>query len=302
VTSNTGVTISNQLPFFGAPFESNAALAARCRARLQSLSPGGPKGAYQYFALSAGAILAAETPPILLSAPVARVTVVANTHTGTVEVLVATAAGTVPGIVNLAITAATNASPIAITTASPHGLSTSNQVIIEGVTGNTAANGTWTITSTGPSSFTLNGSTGNATYLGGGVVEGGDLGAIDSVIQANAVPDSVTAITQSAVAWNVAIAATIVVPQSKVATYAANAQTALAVYFASLPIGGVTSQLQYNDIIGVLWAAGSMSGQQSYVQAIPALTLNGVAGNVSYPSPDSVAILSPSPVLTVQGV
>ncbi len=62
---------------------------------------------------------------------------------------------------NVAIASSTNASPIAITTAEPHQLSTGNSVNITAHLINTAANGTWTITVTSGFSFTLNGSTGN---------------------------------------------------------------------------------------------------------------------------------------------
>lgn len=70
----------------------------------------------------------------------------------------------------VAILNATNASPIQITTASPHGLSTGNQVPIGQVTGNTAANGIWTVTVTSETTFTLNGSSGSGAYTGGGLV------------------------------------------------------------------------------------------------------------------------------------
>lgn len=70
----------------------------------------------------------------------------------------------------ITLTAASNASPIAVSTASPHGLQTGAQVTVGGVLGNTAANGTFTITVTGPLDFTLDGSTGNGAYTGGGMV------------------------------------------------------------------------------------------------------------------------------------
>jgi peptidoglycan hydrolase-like protein with peptidoglycan-binding domain len=70
----------------------------------------------------------------------------------------------------LTIAGATNASPIVITTTAPHGLVTAEQVTISLVQGNTAANGTFTITVTGPTTFTLNGSTGNGAWTTGGVV------------------------------------------------------------------------------------------------------------------------------------
>jgi hypothetical protein len=61
------------------------------------------------------------------------------------------------------ITGATNANPIVITSAG-HGLSTGNQVAIRECLGNTAANGTWTVTRLTADTFSLDGSTGNGTY------------------------------------------------------------------------------------------------------------------------------------------
>lgn len=66
-----------------------------------------------------------------------------------------------------ALTGATNASPIEITSVA-HGLSTGNYVVVNGVTGNTAANGFYQVTVTGTDTFTLSGSIGNGTYSGGG--------------------------------------------------------------------------------------------------------------------------------------
>jgi hypothetical protein len=70
----------------------------------------------------------------------------------------------------ITVVAASNASPIEITTASPHGLQSGMSVTISGILGNTAANGAFTITVTGPDKFTLNGSTGNGGWTGGGTV------------------------------------------------------------------------------------------------------------------------------------
>ena len=85
--------------------------------------------------------------------------------------------GTLPPDVNTAVagttlivTGASNASPIAITTAAPHGLQTGDQVTISGVLGNTAANGTFTVTVTSATTFTLDGSTGTGAWAGGGIV------------------------------------------------------------------------------------------------------------------------------------
>jgi hypothetical protein len=65
------------------------------------------------------------------------------------------------------VTGATNASPIVITAAS-HGLTTGMKVTIASVGGNTAANGTFTITVVNANSFSLDSSTGNGAYTSGG--------------------------------------------------------------------------------------------------------------------------------------
>lgn len=70
-----------------------------------------------------------------------------------------------------AITGATTASPIEVTTSGNHGYATDNYVDINGVVGNSAANGHWRITKTANTKFTLNGSTGNAAYVSGGVAK-----------------------------------------------------------------------------------------------------------------------------------
>jgi hypothetical protein len=66
-----------------------------------------------------------------------------------------------------AITAASNASPIIITSAG-HGYATGDRVMVEGVVGNTAANGSWTITWVDADRFSLDGSTGNGAWVSGG--------------------------------------------------------------------------------------------------------------------------------------
>lgn len=64
------------------------------------------------------------------------------------------------------ISAATNATPIVVNRTN-HGLSTGDTVVVTGVSGNTAANGTWEITVVDANSFSLNGSAGNGTSTGG---------------------------------------------------------------------------------------------------------------------------------------
>lgn len=297
----TGVSVDNLVAFFGQTWESNTALAARCRLKLQSLSPNGSAGAYKYFALTSSQILAAQSPPVQMSTPVTRALVQASAATGVVTTTVANAGGAVSGISNLAITAATNASPIVLTTSSAHGLSSGDTAIVSGVLGNSNANGTWTVTVVDSTHLSLNNSVGNSAYTGGGVLEGGDLGLVDSVIQANCVPDTVTAVTQSASAFNVNLVATVTVPLANVAAYTLAVQTAITNYFASLPIGGVSSVVSFNDIVGVLYAAGGTAVTASQVIKI-ALTLNGGTVDVNYPSGTSVAVLSPAPTITVIGV
>lgn len=65
---------------------------------------------------------------------------------------------------SLLITNATNATPIVVTTSTNHGLLTGNVVGILGVLGNTAANGTWTVTRTSATAFSLQTSVGNGAY------------------------------------------------------------------------------------------------------------------------------------------
>ena len=304
VTANTGVAVWNPAQFIGLPWETNNALVARCRAKLQSLSPNGPTGAYAYFATSASTYLAAENPPVSLSSAITKALVTQSYSTGVVTTYVANAAGAVLGCSNLAVTGATNATPIKITTASSHGLSTNNFATIAGVQGNTSANGTWLITVNSPTQFSLVGSVGNANYTSGGTVDGGDLGQVDTVIQNYAVPDSVTAVTASATGWNVNITATVAVSSAFVSQYQSAVQTALAMYFAPLPIGGGTNtSIQYNEISGVLYAAGVVAGGgSSSVKSIPSMTINGSSTNVPFPSSTSVAVLNPAPSITVIGV
>lgn len=66
------------------------------------------------------------------------------------------------------VTNATNASPIVITTSAAHKLQSGMRVKIASVGGNTAANGTFTITVASSTTFSLGGSTGNGSYTSGG--------------------------------------------------------------------------------------------------------------------------------------
>jgi len=69
-----------------------------------------------------------------------------------------------------AISAASNTSPIQITTGVPHNLVTDDYVYITSVSGNLGANGFWKITRVNDVSFTLNNSVGTGAWTSGGGV------------------------------------------------------------------------------------------------------------------------------------
>ena len=95
--------------------------------------------------------------------------VIANYGDNTVTVLLGDGAGAFQNVtLGGAITGATFASPIVITTTSTLGLISGSSVTVAGVIGNTNANGTFTVMVLSPTTFSLNGSTGNAPYGGGG--------------------------------------------------------------------------------------------------------------------------------------
>jgi len=68
------------------------------------------------------------------------------------------------------VSAASNTSPIVITTSAPHMQLSGNVVWVAGVQGNTAANNRWTVTLIDATHFQLNGSTGSGSYTSGGTV------------------------------------------------------------------------------------------------------------------------------------
>jgi hypothetical protein len=74
---------------------------------------------------------------------------------------------------NGAITGATNATPISITSTA-HGLATNDIVTINGVGGNTAANGTFRVTNTGANTFTLQNFAGASVAGSGAYTSGGN--------------------------------------------------------------------------------------------------------------------------------
>lgn len=66
----------------------------------------------------------------------------------------------------LTVSGTTNATPIVATFGAGHGLKDGDRVALAGVTGNTAANGEWTLQFTGTNTARLLGSAGNGTHGG----------------------------------------------------------------------------------------------------------------------------------------
>ena len=88
---------------------------------------------------------------------------------------------------NVPVGYAAYTSPISIGLADAHGFVTGDRVIVSGVQGMTSANGTWTITVTDETHFTLDGSSANGAWVvGTGTVSGGSMGYYDAVTAAAA--------------------------------------------------------------------------------------------------------------------
>lgn len=308
VTTQIGVEVYNPSSWIGANWESNTALVARARESLAALSPSGPAGAYVYFAKTAFQLLAnnpilvpaaggGKTPVTLTNGPITRALLTLDQYTGIVTLTIANAGGTTDGSTSNRVTAATATSPIAITTQSPHGMVTGDFAYVSGLEGLAGAAGYWQIVKTGASTFTATGSTGTGSYTTGGTVECGDLGMVDLIVADNALPDNETEITQWAGTASVVVAGTVYVPVAQVQNYTAALQAAIAVYFATVPIGGVTNVeanniIPIDAIIGLLYAAGiSGQGQASYVQSVTAVTLNGSPADLAL-TPTNIPVLS----------
>lgn len=73
----------------------------------------------------------------------------------------------VPANIAGTVTGATNANPIQITTLAAHNLNSGDTVTITGVTGNTAANGSFVVTVVDATNFTI-AIAGNGSYVSGG--------------------------------------------------------------------------------------------------------------------------------------
>jgi hypothetical protein len=310
----------NLVTLAGAPWQSNASLAAICRAKLATLTPNGPQGAYLFFALAASTILAGGalanglvlasplpvTPVTLDGGPITRALVSQSTATGIVLTTLANASGPVGGCYNLGITGATTAAPIAITTAASHNLVTGDYVQVNGVQGLLGANGVRQITRIDGTHFSLNGSSGAGSYTAAtGQVTGGDLYAVAVVLQAYACPNAVTQQTASASAVATVIAATVYVPASFTGDYTTKMTAALTAYISSFPIGGLNvdgavNVLPLGAIEGILYSAGQSAGVV-YTLSVTGVTINASPADLAL-SASGVAILGTLAGIVVVGV
>jgi len=320
VTQIPAAQISNLVPWSASNWESNLAYAGRCQASLAAASPNGPSQAYIYFALSAQQILSKASPPYTFTnGGITAANNYSNPQTGLIYTVVASAtpasstlgAAVTPGVAQLPITAVTNANPCVITCASNTSLAPgqSMTVAISGVLGTAGVNGSFLGTYVSATSFSIPIDTSAAgSYTGGGFVEGGDLGAVDALLQENVVPDNETALTVSALALPVTVVATVSVPQAYVQTYKLAAPAAIQTYLASLPVGGIYPDgeqvpVSYDEIVAALINAGVLTlGQASYVRGTPTVTLNGGVVDVPFPTFQYQAIPSASTSVTVLGV
>ncbi len=95
VSSLVGVSVTNTAAMIGADQETTPALVARGRAKLASLSPNGPKDAYNYIARTP--YFPDGTPCAPVSVPITRTRTVVDEATGELIVYCATAAGAPSG-------------------------------------------------------------------------------------------------------------------------------------------------------------------------------------------------------------
>jgi hypothetical protein len=90
-------------------------------------------------------------------------------------------------LMNEAVGYASWTAPISIGTVAAHGLASGQNVIVAGVRGTTAANGTWPVVVTDAEHFTETGSVGNGTYIAGSAtVSGGGMAYYDAYTAAAA--------------------------------------------------------------------------------------------------------------------
>jgi uncharacterized phage protein gp47/JayE len=293
--AGVSVTALTGIGLVGADAETNAHLESRCQAKLGFISPNGAPGAYEYVAeslpvfgslLSDGSLYTSPTSqePWGVTAPITRVGVVLQIGSGVVNVYVANSAGAPAGGTQIAISNVTwSAGTATVTTASPHGFSSTETgfAIIAGVLGATGVNNqianapAWAITATDSTHFTFALSGNPGSYISGGSAEVGDLGMVDAAIQAQCVPDGMTATTDGAGTVSVDIVCTIYISTSSGISPSdaiTNIENAVVNYFGTLPIGGYTAEssgiVPWSELLTTIAAANT--GTRSVVLTSPA--------------------------------
>jgi hypothetical protein len=193
----------------------------------------------------------------------------------------------------VAIASSTNATPIAITTSATHGYSTGDTVFICDHTTNTNANGTWEITVTSSTAFTLTGSTGN----GVGGAAGTARRATNCVVRLNsALTDNIAGhgnVGEGRTVWtpssNVTTALSTTTKQGNISdniSIGANFTTGVAAYksFSAKDLSGY-QQLSFfiQQILGTTGSAGQLQIQlcSDSAGATPVNTFNIPALGVS---------------------
>jgi len=131
-----------------------------------------------------------------------------------------------------------------------------------------------------------------------GTASGGDATAMQAWLRAVVQPDGAQVFALAAATVAIAVTADVYVPSSKNAVAAAEVSTAITNYINSIPIGGSpgpTSGVQISDVLAVIFE------NVPYVYNVENLHLNGTGTDVPLPA-GSVAVVSPSPVITVHGI
>lgn len=298
VTTLVHVTCTNPTALIGSPAESNAALVARCRLKQGSLSPNGPEFAYEYFALTALEVIQAVNSAVTLrGGPITRTIARSNTVTGSVDVLIANATGATDGVVSVPVVAASNASPIVLTVQGDitADFTDGDWIFVSAVEGNAGANGFHQIashtTSLGNTLLTLEAtSAGTGVYTTGGTAEVGDLGLVDYVLHANVVPLAGSETTNWAGETSITVAVTAYVPASQAGAAASTIQTAIATFFANVPIGGFTTGVPTPNTLPINGLEVAIGVAAPYIQDL-SVTLNGSSTDVAIP-PTNVPVIN----------
>jgi hypothetical protein len=151
---------------------------------------------------------------------------------------------------NIAIIAATNASPVVLAFVAPCYCSTGQGMHVSGATGNTAANGDWVITVIDATHASLNSSTGNGIYAGGGA------GSLQGPVTITNISAGAPAVVTVDIPYNVGDNTGLIIAG---VTGATNANG----YFEITPISPTTFSLQGSNTIGQTYTGG---GTASFFQ------------------------------------